>query len=356
MPASSIDTFLACTIMITLVLAAMVNTSNMLRPSMDNVLHLNDTERLRQLAEHLLLSPGTPSNWGNMKETIPTNLGLADSNAFIPYELDIDKVTRLNSINIYSLSYAQLWQTLGVSDVSFSIKIRTFFNLSITLLSTITGANETTYQFDIYAHKSGTPIPANLRCYIIAQDYVNSITSTTAIDGHVSISEAIPNSMSGTAILATFAKAQSNNQIVAFDAYTFAHNSQAPFPNRTFTRLSPLSHILNLTFTYPNAEVHKAMVLTFDYNFSLTEKSLNAQSIEYEIPRLLDVCPMVLVVTGYNGSSSFVEWTSYPQMPLTFGASFEDDAETSAVSFSHIVTINSALYEAVTRWRLSGNA
>jgi hypothetical protein len=162
--------------------------------------------------------------------------------------------------------------------------------------------------------------------------------------------------MSGTAILIAFAKAQSNNQIVAFDAYTFAHNSQEPLPNRTYTQSSPLNHILNLTFTYPHEEAPKAMVLTFNYNFSLTETNLNEQSIEYEIPRLLDSCPMVLVATGFNSSSSFVEWTSYPQLPLTLGANFEDDAETSAVTFSHIVTINSALYEVVTRWSLTANA
>jgi hypothetical protein len=327
----------------------------MLAPSMDDALHQNDTERLRQLTEHLLLSMGTPSNWGSFGDTVPTNLGLADSTALTPYALDVDKVTRLNNVNIYSLFYPQLWQALGVSDVSFSIEIRTLFNVSITLLSTTAGVNETAYEFDIYTHKSGTPIPANLRCYIIVQDYVNSITSTTAIDGHASISEAIPNSIGGTAILIVFAKAQCNNQIVAFNAYTFAHNSSEPLPNRTFTQLSPLNHILNATFTYPLEEVHKALVLTFNYNFGLTEKSLSEQSVEYEIPKLLDPSPMVLVVTGFNGSSSFAEWTSYPQLPLTFGANFEDNAGTSAVSFSHVVTINSALYEAVTRWRLTGN-
>ena len=162
--------------------------------------------------------------------------------------------------------------------------------------------------------------------------------------------------MSGTAILVTFAKAQSNNQIVAFNAHTFAHNAQTPLPNRTFAQLSPLNHILNLTFTYPHEEAHKALVLTFNYNFSLTEKDTSEQTVEYEIPRLLDTSPMMLIVTGFNGSSSFAEWTSYPQLPLTFGTSFEDDARTSTVSFSHIVTINSALYEVVTRWRLAPHA
>jgi hypothetical protein len=323
---------------------------------MDNALHQNDTERLRQLAEHLLLSPGMPSNWGSIKDTVPTNLGLANSTTFSPYGLDIDKVTRLNNINSYSSSYVQLWQALGVSDISFSIEVKTIFNVSITLLSTTVGANEATYQFDIYAHKSGTPVPANLRCYVIATDYVNSVTAETSADGHAPITETIPNSMSGTAILLALAKAQSNNQIVAFNAYTFAHNSSAPLPNDTFTQLSPLNHILNLTFTYPHEEAHKALVLTFDYNFSLTEKSLNEQSVEYEIPRLLDACPMMLVVTGFNGSSNFAEWTSYPQLPLNFGTNFEGDAGTSTVSFSHIVTIDSALYEVVTRWGLAPHA
>jgi hypothetical protein len=172
----------------------------------------------------------------------------------------------------------------------------------------------------------------------------------------MSISEVIPNSMNGTAILLVFAKAQSNNQIVAFNAYTFAHNSQEPLPNHTFTELNPLNYILNLTFIYPDEEVRKALVLTFNCNFSLTEKSHDGQSVEYEIPRLLDACPTALIVTGLNGSTSFAEWVSYPQLPLTFGVNFEDDATTDIVSFSHIVTINSALYEAVTRWRLAPHA
>lgn len=356
MPASSIDTFFACTIMITLALAAMVNTSNILRPSMDNALHQNDTERLRQLAEHLLLSPGTPSNWGSVKDTAPTNLGFADSTASIPYALDIDKITRLDSMNSFSSSYAQLWQALGVNDVSFGIEVKTLFNVSITLLSTTVGVNETTYQFDIYTRKSGTPVPANLRSYVVALDYVNSVTSQTATDGHEAISETIPNSVSGTAILLTFAQAQSNSQIVAFNAYTFAHNSEAPLPNRTFTQLSPLDHVLNVTFTYPNEEVSNAIALTFNYDFTLTEKDANEQAIEYEIPKLLDASPILLVVTGFNGSSAFAEWTSYPQLPLTFGANFEGNAESRTVSFSYMVTINSALYEVATRWRLASNA
>jgi len=127
-------------------------------------------------------------------------------------------------------------------------------------------------------------------------------------------------------------------------------------PNRTFTQLSPLDHVLNVTFAYPNGEISKAIALTFNYNFTLIEKDTNEQTVEYEIPKLLEASPMLLVITGFNSSSTFAEWTSYPQLPLTFGPDFQDNAESSTVSFSYMVTINSALYEVVTQWRLTSNA
>jgi len=351
MPASSIDTFLACSIMIVLVLSAIVSTSNTMRPSMNELLHRNDAERFQQLAQYLLLNKGAPINWGSLRDVVPDSLGLADSASSQPYQLDIDKVSRLNSQNIYSLSYSQLWQSFGVSDVSFRIEIKTLFNLSTTLISTTNGVNESTYQFEVYAEKSGAPVLARLHSYIVVQDYINSFASVTSSNGHSSILVTIPNSLNGTAILLTFAKAESNPQIVAYDVYTFSHNSSEPLPNRTFTKLNPLNYILNVTFTYPSEEILKTLVFTYNYNFSLIEKSRNAQTAEYYIPRLLDASPMLLVITGINQSSSFAEWSSYPQVPLETGADFDKlDNGAKTVSFSHIVTINSALYEIVTKW------
>ena len=320
---------------------------------MEETLHQNDTERLHQLAQHLLLNTGTPTNWGSLRDRVPTSLGLADSTALLPYQLDIDKITRLNNLNTFSLTYSQLWQSLGVGDVSFRVEIKTLFNITATLTLTTVGVNETTYEFDLYAHKSGTPVSASLRSYVVVGDYVDSVASSTAANGHSSVSVAIPNSMNGTALLVTFAKAESDQQIVAFDVSAFSHNSPEPLPNRTFTQLSPLNHALNVNFTYPSAEVRKALVFTHNFNFTLTEKSHSAQTAEYDIPRLLDSSAIILVLTGFNGSFSFAEWVSYPQLPLTVGADF-DSADTGAktVAFSEIVAINSALYEVVTKWRL----
>jgi len=351
MPASSIDTFLACSIMIVLVLSAIVSTSNTLRPSMDELLHRNDAERFQQLAQHLLLYKGAPTNWGSLCDVVPDSLGLADSASSQPYQLDIDKVSRLNSYNIYSLSYSQLWQSFSVSDASFRVEIKTLFNLSTSLISTTSGVNETTYQFEVYAEKSGTPVLAYLHSYVVVRDYVNNFASSTSSNGHSSILVTIPNSLNGTAILLTFAKAESNSQIVAYDVCTFRHNSSEPSPNRTFTRLNPLNYVLNVTFTYPSEEVLKTQVFTYNYNFSLIEKNRSAQTAEYYIPQLLDASPMLLVITGLNQSSSFVEWSSYPQVPLEIGTDFDESTNgAKTVSFSYIVTINLALYEIVTKW------
>jgi len=350
-PASSIDTFLACSIMITLVLTAIVTASNNLAPSMNEFRHRNDAERLRQLAQYILLDTGTPVNWGCLPDTFPTSLGLADSASSLPYHIDIDKVTRLNSQNMYSVSYAQLWQSLGVSDVSFGIEIRTLFSLSAILVSATGGGNETIYEFDVYAEKSGAPVISRLHSYVIARDYISSFASSTSSSGHSLVFVTIPNSKSGTALLLTFASAESNPQSVAFNVHAFSHNSSELWPNRTFTKLSPLNHVLNVAFTHPMEEVLSTSVFTFNYSFSLIEKSRNAQTAEYEIPRLLDSSPMLLVITGLNESSSFAEWVSYPQVPLETGADFDTlDADAKTVSFSHIVKINSALYEIVTKW------
>jgi hypothetical protein len=122
-------------------------------------------------------------------------------------------------------------------------------------------------------------------------------------------------------------------------------------PNETFTRLSPLNYVLNASLVSSSVQVRNAKVFTFNYNFSLVEKSEGAQTKEYYVPRLVDSSPMIMVLTGYNGSMSFAEWAAYPQLPILTGANFtESIARSKIVSLSYIVTVNQALYEVVTKW------
>ena len=351
MPSSSVDTFLACSVMILLVLSAMVGTSKLMAPYLDDLADRDSVDRFRHLASNLLLTTGSPSNWGQLKGTVPSAFGLARADAVIPYELDLDKVTRLNSGNGYSLAYSDLWQAFGVIDASFQIEIKMLFDLSVQLVSNSTQGNQTIYEFEVRAEKSGMPISANLRSYAVLRDFVNKTEASTSSNGASTVTIGIPNSINGTALLLVFARSAINPQVVSFGVHTFSHNSPNLLPNGTFVNLSPLNYVLNASFAHAAIEVIEAQVFSFSYNFSLTELAQGAQSAEYAVPCLIDASASVIVVTGSNGSTYFAEWAAYPQVPLQVGADFSESIAGSRVAaYSQIVTIDSALYEVITKW------
>ena len=337
--------------MILLVLSAMVGTSKLMAPYLDDLAGRDSADRFQQLASNLFLTTGSPSNWGQLKSAVPSSFGLARADAVIPYELDLDKVTRMNSENVYSLAYSDLWQAFGVIDASFQIEIRMLFDLSVQLVSNSTQGNQTVYEFEVHAEKSGMPISADLRSYAVLRDFINVTETSTSSSGASTVTISIPNSINGTTLLLTFAKSTANPQVVSYVIYAFRHNSPNPQPNGTFVNLSPLNCVLNASFTYAATEVIKAQVFTFSYNFSLTEMTQGIQTVEYAVPSLIDSSASVLVVTGSNGSAYFAEWVVYPQVPLQVGADFIESIAGSRVEvYRQVVTIGSALYEVVTKW------
>ncbi len=349
MPASSVDTFLACSIMIVLVLSSMAGLSRTLHPYLNDLSQKNDAELYQQLTKYMLLNPGVPADWGVMSGVAPSSLGLALAGSLNPYELDIDKVSRLNNENVHSITYPQLLESAGIHDAALRIEIKTLFDLSINLTSSLAGQNETTYNFDVSTKKSGLPISATLRCYVVAKNHVQSVNSSTSSDGNGSIGVTIPNSANGTALLIAFAKAQP--KMMAFNVYFFSHNSSTPKPNGTFMRLSPLNYVLNVSFSYPQEETLMAKVFTYSYSFNLTQITADSQTAQYSVPRLLDSSPMILVITGFNGSSHFAEWVSYPQIPLGMGADMDGSNHGSRiVSLTYVVSVNFVLYELIMRW------
>lgn len=349
MPASSIDTFLACSIMILLVLSAMAGLSKTLNPYINDLSQKNDAEKYQQFTKYLLLNPGNPQNWGAMSDVIPSSFGLALAGVLNPYELDIDKVSRLNNENVHSMTYPQLLESAGIHDAALRIEIKTLFDLSINLTSSLAGQDESTYNFDLSTKKSGLPISATLKCYVVAKNHVQSVNSSTSSDGNGSIVVTIPNSANGTALLIAFAEAQP--KMTAFNVYSFSHNSATPEPNGTFMGLSPLNYVLNVSFLYPQEEILMAKVFTYSYSLNLTRITADSQTAEYGIPHLLDSSPMILVMTGFNGSSYFADWVSYPQVPLEMGADLDGSNHGSrVVSLTYIVSINFAFYEFIIRW------
>jgi hypothetical protein len=332
--------------MVILVASAMVSTAKLVQPYLNELADTNNAERCRGLAEYILMNTGIPSNWGEVKGEIPSAFGLA-SEDLQPYALDLDKVTRLNDENIYTISYRNVLAVLGTGDVSFNMRIHTLFQVSITLASSQNLGDETIYTFQASTVKSGFPVSTWLRGYAVIDGYVDKSSSQTDSEGVGMVNVTLPNMLNGVALLMVFAKMQAIPQIMSFGVYSFGHNSEDPQPNNTFLRLSPLNYMLNVSFRYPAVEISEAHVFSYSYSYSLTQTDAGNQSAEYSIPRLSEASPLILVVSGNNGSMSFAEWTAYPQLPLELGVDFDLTVKSSVVALTYVVSIESVLYELV---------
>jgi len=345
MPAISVDTFFACSLMVLLVLSAMAGASKLLYSHINNPVDENVAERYREISRYLLLNSGTPADWGQNGQTIPETFGLAEADSDSPYELDIDKVSRLNGENLYAVSYAQMFTALRMSDVSLKIEIKPIFEVAINLTATYASANEIVYQFEISTGRHGVPVQAYLKCYVVAENHLGT-SYAYASNGRTYLNVTVSNDVNGPALLAVFARSAYNTRITSFNAYAFAHNSAEPEPKGTFLRLSPLNYALNASLIYPEIILSNAYALTFNYDSALTQTASGNQSAAYNIPHFLDSSPILVVVAGRNSTVFFTEWTAYPQTPIQTGADFASSITLSNVfAYTYIVTINSALYE-----------
>ncbi|MGB9675905.1 MAG: hypothetical protein ACPL0C_01795 [Candidatus Bathyarchaeales archaeon] len=344
MPTASIDTFIACSLMVLLVLTAMANTSKLLYPYVNDHGVAGIAEKYREISEYILLNAGNPANWGANAETIPENFGLAKNDLDVAFDLDVDKVSRLNGENVYALSYAQAFSALGMPEVSFKLEIKPIFDIAVNLTAAYPSADEITYQFRIITEKNGAPIAAELNYYVIAKDYV-AAGSTTAENGETQLNITISNSIEGPALLVTFARTRSNAKIVSFEAYPFAHNSQEPQSKGTFLSLSPLNHSLSVAFLNQEISVLEAYAFTPNYYAVLKLTSNGNNSVAYAVPQFVSASPTILVVSGLNATAFFIEWTAYPQLPIQFGADLQNrDTLSDVCAYTYIVAINSALY------------
>jgi len=345
MPATSIDTLLACLLVVALVLSSMTGVLTVVHPYLQSQSTEYVTDMNLSMAKYLLLETGNPSDWGSDTNASLASFGLAKTNFATPFELDIDKVTRLNQENVYNVSFWDAFTALGAQDKPFKIKIEPVFDVTLNLASQVEGAEETVYYFNVSTEKSNLPLSASLSCYTVLGDYLVETTSSTSSSGEGTVEVSLPNSLNGTALLIVIAKVEPRT--MSYATYSFKHNSSVdPYPQGTFVTLSPLNFTLRVDLEYPDEEFLSVKVFTYSYRFDLT-KTDNETNIEYySIPKLLDASPMILVVTGLNQTTSFAEWVAYPQIPLEFGSDFTGEHDvTEAFAFSFLVTINSALYE-----------
>ncbi|MEM1563269.1 MAG: hypothetical protein QW161_01165 [Candidatus Bathyarchaeia archaeon] len=344
MPAISIDTFFACSLMVLLVLSAMAATASLLSQPISNSFGNEAFIRYGEIAKYILLNVGSPADWGRKSQIVPEEFGLADAETSNPYTLDVDKVSRLNSENLHALSYAQIYTSLKIPDVSFRIEIKPLFETVVNLTATYEEADGTTYEFKVETVRSGVNVPAKLRLYAFAENFLQDM-GVYSSDGEIRLNITIPNGADGPALLVALAKSQHNAEMVSFAVYAFAHNSQKPALKSSFLRLSPLNHTLTVVPNNPDITLLNAYALTFNYSSTLELASIQNQSAIFNIPRFLDASPIVLVATGRDSTQFFMEWTVYPQIPVVVGINPTDSMNLVDVyAYTYLVTINSALY------------
>jgi hypothetical protein len=229
MPAASVDTFFACALMVLLVLSAMASTSKLLYPYTNYAVDRNVSERFEEISKYMLLNAGEPSHWGESNETVAA-FGLAKAGSDVPYDLDIDKVSRLNDKNLRAISYAKSFSTLSMSDVSFRMEIAPILEVNISLTATYAGSGQTAYQFEVLTERHGLSVAVDLRTYAISKDYVEA-GSLHASDGRTSVNVTLPNTVQGPAVLVVLARSAYNPPVVSFKTFAFAHNSSSPEPS-----------------------------------------------------------------------------------------------------------------------------
>ncbi len=295
---------------------------------------LNKQSYLKAIADYIINSQGSPVDWGS-SSTVPTGFGLASSNAAYLYELDVDKVCRLNSLNNCSLSYFDIANSTGLGNLALGITVLQLISINIELVDSQTIGNNVSYTFEVSTSENSKPISTSLHCYVAADNHLDSITNDTSSSGIGYVTVEIPSASVEDALLVVFARASFDQRATSYAVYNFASSAQESTPSNTVLTLSPLDYKLNLS--RDSVTIQKAYVFSYTYQSNLTTIS----STEYAIPRIIDKSSFVLVICGLDGAEYFQEWVSYPQVPLSTGANFERSEQNI---FSYLVTIKEALY------------
>ncbi len=335
MPTSSFDTFFACTIIVAVALISMAFLSSTIQTRIASTQDINKDSYLKAIADHILTNPGSPADWGT-KNVSPVDFGLAKSNSNNAYELDIDKISRLNSLNNFSISYPELSNAAKL-DIALGIKVSQLMTVNVLQSSNSTTGSNTIFTFQVSTNIDSKPTSANLHCYVAADAYLTAINASIPDTGVGQVTLQIPTAETDNALLVTFARSSIDDRITSYAIYNFADSAQESTPSSTELDLSPLDYTLSLNDSMPNLTIQNGYV--FSYSYPQPLPSIGGSPLV--IPKLIDQSPMVLLVCGFNGTSHFQEWTAYPQVPLKIGATFEGSEQNI---FSYVVTINSVLY------------
>ena len=339
MPSTSIDTFFACTIIVAVALIATAFLCSTMQTSINSTQNINKESYLQAIADHIITNPGAPVNWGT-SSSVPADFGLAAASSTIPYELDIDKITRLNNLNSYSLSYFDMENAAKLNNIALGITVSQVMSINIEQTSNSTIGNDVSFTFTILTSIDSEPTSASLNCYVVANNSLSNVTDSTSGIGVGYVTVQIPSAATGNAMLIVFARASFDDRITSYAIYNFLNSTQESAPSNDILTLTPLNYTLSYTTNSTDLTIQNGYIFSYTYQQNLTPVQGTTQ---YLIPTIIDKSPFVIVLCGsLNNGTYFQEWTSYPQVPLKAGSSFEDSEQNV---FSYIVTINGVLYK-----------
>jgi hypothetical protein len=338
-PTTSIDTFFACALIVSVAIIATAFLAGAMTQQISGMQNVYKEDYLRNIANHIVEGCGSPVDWGSGSGA-PSEFGLAK--AACVCEVDPDKVTRLNSQNGYALSYFDAFQAAKLNNIAFGVSVTQMLQVNVELSGSVSNGTATAYTFEVSVNQDSGPASASLHCYVLASGYLCDVYTVASSLGVCSVQAALPNSAGGPGLLVAFARATFDDRLTACAVYPFAHMSVAPEPNGTFLHLSPLNGTLTTNASYPEVSVDRVYALTYTYQANVT----SAAAGNYTMPVFTDTSPVVYVAQGSSGIAAFNEWAAYPQVPLDFGADFSN-SETHA--FVYPVTIDGVLYKLTLR-------
>jgi len=302
---------------------------------------INKESYLKGIADNILTNTGNPTNWG-LSNNVPMDFGLAANSSIENYEVDPDKICRLNPQNDYSLSYFDLENSAKLINIGLGITVSQIMSINIQQSGRSTIGNNENLNFTILTSIDSKPVSATLQCYIVANNYLGFLNNATTSDiGLGFINTQIPIGASGNSNLIVFARSSFDSRITSYTIYNIANSSQESTPNNDLLDLSPLNYRLTLSTNSSDLTVQGCFIFSYNYE---DQSIINIQNIQnssqIQLPRLIDNSPFVIIVYGVENGLFFQEWTAYPQIPLNAGSNFSGSEQNV---FSYIVTINGIL-------------
>jgi len=336
LPTSSFDTFFACTIIVTVALIGMAFLGSTMQTRIASTQDINKDSYLKAIADRIVTNPGSPTDWGT-KTALPVDFGLASNFSCNPFELDMDKICRLNKLNKYSLSYPELLIASKLNNLALGIRVSQLITVNIQQSNNFTEGNVTSFSFTISTSIDSKPTSTDLRSYVAADTYLTEINSTIPDTGVGNITIQVPTARIYNALLIVFARSSLDDRLTSYAIYNFARSIQESTPSSTDLALSPLDYTLSLNDSSPGLKVQDKYVFSYS-NQQTISSNMSSQA---PFPKLIDTSPIILVVSFLNGTDQFQEWTAYPQVPLRIGANFEGSEQNI---FSYIVSVNDVLF------------